>query len=50
MILLLKKFITTLLSGDVVVQLVERATPGKEVPGSIPAVAACSLLVGPVSV
>ena len=29
---------------------VERATPGKEVPGSIPAVAARSLLVGSVSV
>ena len=31
-------------------QLVERATPGEEVPGSIPAVAARSLLVGSVSV
>ena len=29
---------------------VERATPGEEVPGSIPAVAACSPLVGSVSV
>ena len=29
---------------------VERATLGEEVPGSIPAVAACSLQVGPVSV
>ena len=29
---------------------VERATPGQEVPGSIPAVAARSLLVGSVSV
>ena len=29
---------------------VERATPGEEVPGSIPAVAARSLLVGSVSV
>ena len=31
-------------------QSVERATPGEEVPGSIPAVAARSLLVGSVSV
>ena len=31
-------------------QSVERATPGEEVPGSIPAVAACSQLVGSVSV
>ena len=37
-------------SGGVVAQLVERATPGEEVPGSIPAVAARSLLVGSVSV
>ena len=29
---------------------IERATPGEEVPGSIPAVAARSLLVGSVSV
>ena len=29
---------------------VERATPGEEVPGSIPAVAARSLVVGSVSV
>ena len=29
---------------------VERATPGEEIPGSIPAVAARSLLVGSVSV
>ena len=33
-----------------VAQSVECATPGKEVPGSIPAVAARSLLVGSVSV
>ena len=33
-----------------VAQSVERATPGEEVPGSIPAVAARSLLVGSVSV
>ena len=33
-----------------VAQLVERAAPGEEVPGLIPAVAACSLLVGSVSV
>ena len=40
--------------GGVVVVVAEsverRATPGEEVPGSIPAVAACSLLVGSVSV
>ena len=36
--------------GDAVAQSVERATPGQEVPGSIPAVAARSLLVGSVSV
>ena len=36
--------------GGVVAQLVERATPGEEVPGSIPAVAARSLLVGSMSV
>ena len=36
--------------GGAVAQSVERATPGEEVPGSIPAVAARSLLVGPVSV
>ena len=34
----------------VVAQSVERATPGEEVPGSIPAVASRSLLVGSVSV
>ena len=36
--------------GRVVAQSVERATPGEEVPGSIPAGAARSLLVGSVSV
>ena len=36
--------------GGGVAQSVERATPGEEVPGSIPAVAARSLLVGLVSV
>ena len=36
--------------GGAVGQSVERATPGEEVPGSIPAVAARSLLVGSVSV
>ena len=35
--------------GGAVVQSVERATPGEEVPSSIPTVAACSLLVGSVS-
>ena len=39
-----------LLLGSAVAQSIERATPGKEVPGSIPAVAARSLLVGSVSV
>ena len=33
-----------------VAQSVERSTPGEEVPGSIPAVAARPLLVGSVSV
>ena len=37
-------------AGGTVAQSVERATPGEEVPGSIPAVAARSLLVGSVSV
>ena len=37
-------------SGGAVAQSAERATPGQEVPGSIPAVAARSLLVGSVSV
>ena len=36
--------------GGSVAQSLERATPGEEVPGSIPAVAAHSLLVGSVSV
>ena len=36
--------------GGAVAQSVERATPGEEVPGSIPSVAARSLLVGSVSV
>ena len=36
--------------GVAVAQSVERATTGQEVPGSIPAVAARSLLVGSVSV
>ena len=37
-------------SGGAVAQSVERVTPAEEVPGSIPAVAAHSLLVGSVSV
>ena len=41
---------TVQISGGAVAQSVERATPGQEVPGSIPAVAARSLLVGSVSV
>ena len=36
--------------GGVVAQSVERATPGEEILGSIPAVAARFLLVGSVSV
>ena len=36
--------------GGAVAQSVERVTPGQEVPRSIPAVAARSLLVGSVSV
>ena len=36
--------------GGAVAQSVERATPGEKVPGSIPAVAARSLLVGSMSV
>ena len=36
--------------GGAVAQSVEGSTPGKEVPGSITAVAARSLLVGSVSV
>ena len=38
------------LPGGAVAQSVERATPGEEVPGSIPVVATRSLLVGSVSV
>ena len=41
---------TDLYEGGAVAQSVERATPGEEVPGSIPAVATRSLLVGSVSV
>ena len=37
-------------NGGAVAQSVERATPGEEVPGSIPAVAARSLQIGSVSV
>ena len=37
-------------SGGAVAQPVERWTPDEEIAGSIPAVAACSLLVGLVSV
>ena len=36
--------------GGAAQSVIERATPGEEVPGSIPAVAARSLLVGSVSV
>ena len=36
--------------GGAVAQLVERSTPGEEVPDSVPAVATRSLLVGSVSV
>ena len=36
--------------GGAVAQSIERVTPGEEVPGSIPAVVARSLLVGLVSV
>ena len=36
--------------GGMVAQPVERGTPDEEIPGSIPAVAAHSLLVGSVSV
>ena len=38
------------ISGGAVAQSVERATPGEEVPGSIPVEAARSLLAGSVSV
>ena len=37
-------------NGGALAQSVERAIPGEEVPGSIPALAARSLLVGSVSV
>ena len=37
------------LAGGAVAPPIERATPGEKVPGSIPALAACSLLVGSVS-
>ena len=43
------KFIS-ILQGGAVAQSVERTNPGEEVPGSIPAVATRSLLVGTVSV
>ena len=36
--------------GSAIAQLVEHVTPGEEVPGSIPAAAARSLLVGSLSV
>ena len=36
--------------GGAVARSVERSTPGEEIPGSIPAVAARSLLIGSVSV
>ena len=36
--------------GGAVGHSIERATPGEKVPGSIPAVAARSLLIGSVSV
>ena len=41
---------TNMSISPVVAQSVERATPGEEVPGSIPAVATHPLLVGSVSV
>ena len=41
---------THILMGGAVAQSVERATPGEEVQGPIPAVATRSLLVGSVSV
>ena len=40
----------SLSSGGALAQSVERATPGEEIPGLIPAVAARSLLVGSVPV
>ena len=42
--------IVSVMGGGAVAQSIERATPGKEVLGFIPAVAARSLLVGSVSV
>ena len=45
-----KKITISELGGGAVAQSVELANPGQEVPGSIPAVAARSLLVGSVSV
>ena len=45
-----KKARWAIATGSAVAQSVERATPGEEVSGSIPAVAARSLLVGSVSV
>ena len=46
----LQELSIALTMGGAVGQSVERATPGEEVPGSIPAVAARSLLAGSVSV
>ena len=40
---------TAVVVGGAVAQSVERSTPGEEVPGSIPAVAGRSLLVGSVT-
>ena len=45
-----KRFLYSKIQESTVAQPVERATPGEEVVGSIPAVAARSLLVGSVSV
>ena len=42
--------VSCLKGGGAVAQSVERATPGEEVPDSIPAAAARSLLVGSMSV
>ena len=41
--------VIAILGGEGVAQSVERSTPGEEVPGLIPAVATCSLLVGSLS-
>ena len=46
----MNNYASSLEEGGAVAQSVERATPGKEVPVSIPAMAAHSLLVGSVSV